>query len=125
MNKVFGLLIVFIITIVIAPGCKRPAKNISLTNEEISNVISQMTELMVHDVTNPPLAARFFSYACLAGYEVVSQTNGSFKSMEGILNNYPALAKPDSIKGYSSKLSALLAMMETAKKMQPSGKLLD
>ncbi|MEX6690601.1 vanadium-dependent haloperoxidase [Danxiaibacter flavus] len=77
---------------------------------------------MVHDITNPPLAARFFSYVCLAGYEVVSQNDTAFKSMHGRINGYPDLKKPDSIKGYSYQLSALLAMMETAKKMQPSGK---
>jgi hypothetical protein len=88
-------------------------------------VINEMTDIMVHDITNPPLAARFFSYACLAGYEVVSQNDRRHKSMHGILNEYPLLKKPDSISGYSVKLAALFAMMETAKKMQPSGKLMD
>ncbi|MGI8634138.1 MAG: vanadium-dependent haloperoxidase, partial [Segetibacter sp.] len=46
-----------------------------------------------------------------------------FKSMQGVLNNYPVLKKPDSIKGYSVKLSVVLAMLETARKMQPSGEL--
>ena len=80
---------------------------------------------MVHDVTNPPLAARFFSYTCLAGYEVVAQNDSASKSMHGVLNKYPKIDKPKEIAGYSYQLSALLAMMETAKKMQPSGPLLD
>ena len=120
-----SLVLLTVVANLFCTGCKKNNVDSLLTNTDISNVISQMTELMVHDVTNPPLAARFFSYACLSGYEVVSQNNGSFKSMQGIINDYPALAKPDSIKGYSPKLSALLAMLETAKKMQPSGKLLD
>lgn len=106
-------------------GCKNHPETYALNNNDISHVITGMTGLMVHDVTNPPLAARFFSYACLAGYEVVSQNNTKFKSMHGILNGYPALQKPDSVKGYSYQLSAVLAMLETAKKMQPSGKLLE
>ncbi|QNF35957.1 phosphatase PAP2 family protein [Adhaeribacter swui] len=83
-----------------------------------------MTDIMVHDVTNPPLAARFFSYACLAGYEVVAQNDSASPNMHGILNKYPQIEKP-AVTGYSYQLSALLAMMETAKKMQPSGTLLD
>lgn len=79
---------------------------------------------MVHDITNPPLASRFFSYACLAGYQVVAENNKEFKSMHGILNDYPDMQKNDSVKGYSYQLSAILAMMETAGKMQPSGSLL-
>lgn len=94
-------------------------------SEAISDVMTKMTEVMIHDITNPPLAARFFSYACLSGYEVIVQNDSSFKSMYGILNDYPRLQKPDSLQGYHVQLSALLAMMETAKKMQPSGKMVD
>ncbi|MBC3538727.1 vanadium-dependent haloperoxidase [Rufibacter sp. H-1] len=84
-----------------------------------------MTDIMVNDVTNPPLAARFFSYATLAGYEVIAQNDSSYQSMHGLLKNYPQLTKPQEITGYSTELSAVLAMLETAKKMQPSGVLLD
>lgn len=82
-----------------------------------------MTDLMVHDVTNPPLAARFFSYACLAGYEVVSQNDSTFQNLHGVLNEYPEIQKPKNAGNYSWQLSAVLAMMQTAAKMQPSGKL--
>lgn len=53
-----------------------------------------MTDLMIHDVTNPPLAARFFSYALLSGYEVVAQNDSASISMKGILNDYPDIVKP-------------------------------
>ncbi len=79
---------------------------------------------MIHDVTNPPLAARFFSYATLAGYEVVAQNDPAFPTMHGVLRNYPEMEKPDTITGYSYTLSAILAMLATAKKMQPSGPML-
>jgi hypothetical protein len=110
-------------------GCSLPGKekkqNLEFTPQQISLVINRMTDIMVNDVTNPPLASRFFSYATLAGYEVVSQNDSSYQSMHGILNKYPRVSKPDSIWGYSTELSAVLAMLETAKKMQPSGVLLD
>lgn len=112
------------ITLVLV-GCRqhRNAKP-SFGNRDISRVITRMTELMVHDVTNPPLAARFFSYACLAGYEIVAQNDHRFSGMHGILNDYPGLTRQDTIQNYSYQLSALLAMLETAKKMQPSGNFL-
>jgi hypothetical protein len=91
---------------------------------DISLVLTRMTELMIHDVTNPPLAARFFAYACLAGYETVAENNNKAKKMYGVLNGYPHIIKPDSVTSFDYQLAALLAMLETAKKMQPSGKLL-
>src|SRR5689334_3590654 len=71
-------------------GCKdRIHKEPAFTAAVIGQVIEQMTAVMIHDITNPPLAARFFSYACLAGYEVVTQNNAVYKSMHGVLNEYP------------------------------------
>ncbi|QHT72031.1 vanadium-dependent haloperoxidase [Rhodocytophaga rosea] len=80
-----------------------------------------MTKVMVHDVTNPPLASRFFSYACLSGYEVIAQHDSAYQSMYGVLQEFPKIKRPDTITNYSYQLAAVLAMMETAKKMQPSG----
>src|SRR3954470_18506098 len=113
----------FITITLFAAGCQKK-KNATLSAKVISDVVSQMTDLMVHDITNPPLAARFFSYALLAGYEVVSQNNIAYKSMHRVLNKYPDLKKQDSITGYSYQVAAVLAMLETAKKMQPSGRIL-
>ena len=105
-------------------SCKNETKTPVLQSSEIQNVIHQMTDMMVHDITNPPLAARFFSYTCLAGYEVVSQNDLALRPMKGVLNEYPSIEKPTVSGAYSYQLAAVLAMMETAKKMQPSGKLL-
>jgi hypothetical protein len=80
-----------------------------------------MSAIMIHDVTNPPLAARFFAYTCLAGYEVVSENDSSLPTMHGKLNEYPTIAKPGLLKGYETSLSAILCMMETSGKLQPSG----
>jgi len=113
-----------IVLLILMAGCSRPAKKVSFTCEPIEQVIGKMTDIMVHDVTNPPLAARFFSYATLAGYEIVAENNRNFKSMHGRLNQYPEIKVPDSISGYAYQLSAVLAMMETAGKMQPSGHLM-
>lgn len=50
---------VFLFAFVFA-ACRPSSKIAPLTGKAISDVITEMTNLMVHDVTNPPLAARFF-----------------------------------------------------------------
>ena len=116
--------IFFVVSFFLA-GCKNNQEKQQFTNEDITRVIGKVTDIMVHDVTNPPLASRFFSYACLAGYEVVSQNDTSFKSYKNLLNKYPFFERPDSIQNYSYQLAAILSMLQTAKKMQPSGSLLE
>nr|MDQ3396065.1 vanadium-dependent haloperoxidase [Bacteroidota bacterium] len=112
----------FLVFLYFGIGCKpAPEENIEFSSQHINDVIQTMTDIMVRDVTNPPLAARFFSYACLAGYEVVSQNDSSFKSMYGLLNDYPKIDKPENVSSVSFQLSAILAMMETAKAIQPTG----
>ena len=118
------IVIIFLLEIFILPSCSQKKPLPKFENKDISSVITKMSDIMLHDITNPPLATRFFSYSCLAGYEVVSQHNAAFKNMHLSVNGYPEIKKPDSVGAYSYQLAALLAMMETAKKMQPSGSLM-
>ncbi|WP_137404905.1 vanadium-dependent haloperoxidase [Echinicola rosea] len=105
-----------------AISCNTDKKNIpELPAKYIGEVTQEMTELMIHDVTNPPLAARFFSYACITGYEIVSQNDSSLAGLHGIINQYPNIKKPDTFPAQSYQLSAVLGMIQTAKTIQPSG----
>ncbi len=101
-------------------GCKK-SETKQLNNTDLNKVIKDMTEVMVHDVTNPPLAARFYAYTCLAGYEVVAQNDSTVKSMYGVLNEYPEIKTDKKMSGYNASLSAVIAMFKTAEKLQPSG----
>ena len=120
-----GCCIVLLLVFSGLPSCLHQKKGGTISGTRISDVITRMSDIMVHDITNPPLAARFFSYSCLAGYEIVSQNNKRYPSMHGSLNAYPAIKKPDSIAAADYRLAALLAMLHTAGKMQPSGSTLN
>ncbi|CAG5069764.1 hypothetical protein DYBT9623_02501 [Dyadobacter sp. CECT 9623] len=119
----FSKIIIIVASVCLWFGCAKERKEHFVSPDAIGQVTLQMTDVMVHDVTNPPLSARFFSYACLAGYEVVAQHDTAFKSMNGVLNGFPEIVKP-AVETYSYQLAAIMAMLETAKKMQPSGALL-
>jgi len=120
--KKINILVLTFLLLMAAQSCKPNNRNQnSIPAADIDTVVRRMSDLMVHDVTNPPLAARFFAYAFLAGHEIISQNNHSVKSMKDILNDYPSSDKP-SIKKYNYQLAALLATIETASRIQPSGK---
>ena len=124
-NRIFPHLLIVSIVLILLSSCAQKKQPPAFGNKELAKVIFTMTDIMLQDITNPPLAARFFSYTCLAGYEVVTQYDSTFKTMYGKLNGYPTIQRPTAAKPYSNQLSALLAMMETAKKIQPSGPLMD
>ena len=106
------------------PSCRPHNEAVVFTNGDISKVISTMTDIMVHDISNPPLAARFFSYSLLSGYEVISDQDKNLKKMTGLLNDYPEINIKDTLLPSQYQMAALLAMMETSIKMQPSGSLM-
>lgn len=110
----------FLLFLWLLAGCA--GKEPEVPQAAITRVVEEMTEIMIHDVSNPPLAARFFSYACLSGYEIIARHDSVGGSMAGKLNGFPVIQHPAEIKAYSAPLAALLAMMETSQKMQPSGK---
>jgi len=113
---------IILICILIA-SCQQKRDLPKLGNDDINKVITKITEVMVHDVTNPPLAARFFAYTCLSGYEVLALNDSAYQSMASVLNEFPVIEQPKA-ETNSVSLSAILAMLETAQKIQPSGNMI-
>ena len=112
-------------SILLSSSCSRRSKvQQPLKNEYIKAVIEKMTEIMVHDITNPPLAARFFAYACISGYEIIAQNDSIHPGMYGRLNDFPLIKHPN-LKGHNYQISAILAMIKTARELQPSGYMLE
>jgi hypothetical protein len=116
-------LIIYTALITCLFACKKRQSYPQLSNKDIAKVLDNMTKLMIHDVTNPPLAARFYSYACISGYTVLSLNDKKVLPLKGLLNKFPDIKKPLDSGEYSPQLSAILAMSGTAKKMQPTGRL--
>lgn len=105
-------------------GCqsnKPDKKNNAIGSSAIFEVLQQSTEMMVHDVSNPPLASRFYAYTCLGGYTALSGFDDSVGSVFSHVNAFPELkSKPG--KNADQGLSAILAMAEVSSLIQPSGK---
>ncbi len=56
---------------------------------------NQITEVIIHDIFSPPVAARIYSYASLAGYEVAAATDPTnYASLMGQLNGSEPITVP-------------------------------
>lgn len=89
------------------------------TNKDIANIMGEVTAVMVHDVTNPPLASRFYAYISLAGLQALNPDFGHniFESLEEYNRPTDILDNED----VNYQLAAILAMTQTAKLLLPSG----
>lgn len=52
----------------------------------ISEAQEKITEIIIHDIFSPPVAARIYSYASLAAYEVAASVDPNYESLLGQLN---------------------------------------
>ena len=79
---------------------------------------------MYHDAVNPPAAARFYAYAMLTGYEILSQLDPSVSSFQKTLRDYPMIKVivPSLI---NKELAVLYGILETGRSIIPSGYLLE
>ncbi|WP_296699664.1 vanadium-dependent haloperoxidase [Algoriphagus sp.] len=52
----------------------------------LANAQNRITEVIIHDIFSPPVAARIYSYSSLAAYEVAAATDPNYVSLLGQLN---------------------------------------
>lgn len=84
-----------------------------------------LTEVMYHDVVNPPAAARFYAYSLLAGYEILSQLDKNILLFQKNFKNYPVINTTFHADKINKELAVLYGILETGKGIIPSGYLLE
>lgn len=117
-SRTFMMVLTFITTI--ASAQKKGA--LDETSVYASNVY-HLTEVMFHDVVNPPAGARFYAYANLAAYHVIAQHNHDYQTPADFLKAYPAIEAPHA--DIHPGFTATYAMLETGKAIIPSGAALE
>ncbi len=91
----------------------------NLTNR-ISSSVFALSQVMMHDVVNPPAASRYYAYCMLGAYEIISQNNADLPPLSSFIKNYKSVPLSNKSK-YNSQVAALYCILETGKLMLPSG----
>jgi hypothetical protein len=91
----------------------------------IQKQVWNLTEVMYHDVVNPPAAARFYAYSLIAGLEVLSLLDTTCITFHHELNDYSPVKIPSQGKGINRELAVLYSISETGRLIIPSGALLE
>jgi len=70
---------------------------------------------------HPPAASRFYMYAILGAYEIVSQNNTNVSPLSKLLKGYFTVRISGDQKKYDYRIAAVYSILETGKRMLPSG----
>jgi len=98
-------------------SCEKEYQSIDITTDDYHNTVDQLTEVMIHDIFSPPVAARIYVYPNIAAYETLNQENSTYKSLVNQLNgltNLNSNKKEDSV---NLKLASLIAYINVAKEL--------
>lgn len=88
------------------------------------NVFS-LSEVMLHDVANPPAASRFYAYAMLGAYEVVLFSQQRIPDINSKLNVNPGIQPPAPPKNLNLSFCTNYTILQVGRNIMPSGALLE
>lgn len=79
--------------------------------------VQELTNVIVYDILNPPVASRMYAYSNLAYYEAIRGTDINYPSLLPRLKGFDTVSAPQSRQGYDYRLAAVTAFMQVAEKL--------
>ncbi|GAB3637721.1 hypothetical protein GCM10027422_33110 [Hymenobacter arcticus] len=87
-----------------------------------SKALDSINMVMVHDVISPPAASRFYAYSMLGSYSIVAARNKSLPTAQHLVKGFTTDLRLDTVKAaYDYQIAAYYSMLETARRLLPSG----
>ncbi len=102
----------------------QPAKERADELRLLADNVFHLSEVMLHDVANPPAASRFYAYSLLGAYEAAFYGEGRLRNINQKLNIDPGIQPPATPKNFNLAFCANYAMLEVGRQLMPSGYLL-
>jgi hypothetical protein len=90
-----------------------------------ANNVFSLSEIMLHDVANPPAAARFYAYATLGAYEVALHANHNLTNINKKINTDPKIQAGALPNNFNLSFCTNYAMLHVGRNIMPSGALLE
>jgi hypothetical protein len=91
----------------------------------LHNAEEKMTEVIVHDIFSPPVAARIYAYANIAAYEALVPDHSDYTSLAGQLKGFEKTPSPEPNQAYCYGLSSVRAFLIIARNLTFSGDMYD
>lgn len=90
-------------------------------SQKIKPTVFHLSMVMMHDVVNPPAAARYYAYCLLGAYDIVSHCDQRLVSPEKFCRDYKGAEISVPKDQYDLRLASLYCILETGRQMMPSG----
>ena len=91
----------------------------------LADNVFHLSEVMLHDGTNPPAASRVYAYSMLGAYQAASLAKGRLPDLNQKLKTNPGIQLTTPPKRVNISFCSNYAMLEVGRQLMPSGYLLD
>lgn len=113
--------IAFLLAVMVFAACnsKTSQEYSKVTNDPqfIHDAYQKLTDVIIHDIFSPPVTARIYAYASIAGYEALIPGNPDYVSVGGHLNGLAEAPKPEAGKEYCYPLASVKAIMTVSRNL--------
>jgi hypothetical protein len=121
----YKYLLFLLCTLITLPGFTQKSADAYPDYLQPDHALFAVTMVMIHDVTSPPVAARYYAYSMLGAYNIVKAHNQSMPALQSLINNYiPDRGLDTANLRYDYRIAAYYSIMETARQLLPSGYML-
>lgn len=87
--------------------------------------VFHLSEIMLHDVANPPAASRFYAYSILGAYETIYLGEAKLTNLNNLFKERFQVIAPSKPKNLIVSFAAIYAMLDVGRQLMPSGYLLE
>ena len=91
----------------------------------LSDNVFHLSEVMLHDIANPPAASRVYAYSLLGAYETVFLAKGGLPDLNKKFNADPGIKRVSVPRNIDISFCSNYVMLEVGRNLMPSGHLLD
>ncbi len=90
----------------------------------LADNVFNLSEVMLHDVANPPAASRFYAYSLLGAYETTLPGSGHLANLNRQFKVDPGIQPLPLPRNFNLSFCSNYAMLEVGRQLMPSGLLL-
>ncbi len=98
-------------------GCNNTGKSKYTDPLVVQKLNNALTETVVLDAFKPPVAARIYAYANIAGYECLRYCDTSYHTLQRQLAGFDSLPVPENTANFNMEVAAIIAFTQTAADM--------
>lgn len=104
----------FLITTFISSCRSAKERDLTKLHDLQYQCVQQLTDVIVYDIVNPPVASRMYAYSNIAYYEALRPTDSTYTSLLPKFHGFAELSVPNNSQRHDFRLSAVIAFMKVA-----------